>query len=179
MRPDPRFLQDYPPDAPPLVLFDGDCGFCQWNVQRLLAWDHKQQLHFAPQQADYVQHGLTYWDIPADLGSIIVVDQQKAYFRSGAVLMLGIRLGGLFRILAFLGFVIPRPLRDFLYDLIAKNRHRIMSTQEACLRPTQDQLARVHDLRQPPSWWPSFSQPLQNPTAFHPLTPPTAGAPRS
>jgi hypothetical protein len=65
--------------------------------------------------------------------------------RSSAVLAAGRYLGGGWAVLAALGGVVPRVVRDALYDRFARNRHRISARSEACLLPTPEERARFLD----------------------------------
>lgn len=107
-----------------VVLFDGECSFCNRWVDLLLRLDRKDTFRFAARQspagaAFAAQSGIP----PGGVGSIIVVENGQVLLRSDAILRLITLLGfpfsmaGVFRL-------IPAGLRDAAYDLIARNRHR-------------------------------------------------------
>ena len=110
-----------------LVLYDGDCGFCQGWVRRVLDADRAGRFRFAPLQ------GLTaaelrrrHPEMPSDLDSIVYVDSEGAVFwRSAAILRICAELGGWWRVASWLRWV-PRPIADVGYRAFARNRHRLV-----------------------------------------------------
>ena len=134
---------------PRLVLFDGVCGLCDASVQRLLAWDEAEALHYAPLQGVTAagvkdRHG----DLAPGLGSIIFVEQtdagERVSVRSTAVVRICRALPWPWRGLALLWWV-PWPLRDLGYRLIARVRYRIWGQRDSCRLPTEAEAARFLD----------------------------------
>ncbi|MDB4374740.1 DCC1-like thiol-disulfide oxidoreductase family protein [bacterium] len=107
---DPKWLPTK--KQPVRIAFDGDCLMCNRFIHFLADQDHAQLLSFAPLPND----------APRD--SMIATREGKNFSRSSAFLIILTALGGHWRALALLGFLIPRPLRDLAYRIIAKNRHR-------------------------------------------------------
>ena len=107
-----------------VVIFDGECSFCNRWVDFLLRFDRKDIFRFAARQsaagaAFAAKSGLP----PEGVGSIIVVQNGRVLLRSDAVLTLLTLLGLPFALIGVFG-LIPTGLRDAAYDLIARNRHR-------------------------------------------------------
>ncbi len=114
-----------------LVLFDGVCGLCNRSVRFFIDQDPSLILRFAPLQSE------KFKDLHSgNMQSVVLIDdyntdQQKSYDQSTAVLKILEALGGFWRLVALLR-IIPRPLRDFVYNIIAKNRYRWFGKVEEC-----------------------------------------------
>jgi predicted DCC family thiol-disulfide oxidoreductase YuxK len=114
-------------NAPDLVLYDGTCGLCHAWVRFLLRRDADgSRFRYSPLQGDEAARR-----IPADAraalpDSVVVVDAEGAVrTRSDAALRLFQRLGGGWTALARVAAIVPRPLRDGTYDLVARTRRRL------------------------------------------------------
>lgn len=131
------------PDLPPrLVLYDGHCGFCDASVQWLLDHDADGALTFAPLQGETAAAVLARVDIPDGLDSIVFVeDAERASWRSTAAVRIAAALPWPWKVLAA-AWLVPWPLRDLGYRLIAKVRYRIWGTLEACRLPSEAEAAR-------------------------------------
>jgi predicted DCC family thiol-disulfide oxidoreductase YuxK len=138
--------------AAPILLYDGACGFCAWSVQLVLRHDRRQTLRFASLQGDY---GTAVRSRHADLAavdSIVWVEphsdgpMESVAVRSEAALRVARYLGGWWT-LGLIGWVIPRPVRDALYDLIARHRHKLVGAGASCLLPGPDVRERFLDIR--------------------------------
>lgn len=123
------------------VLFDGDCSFCQVNVQFILRFERSAYFHFASLQSEVGQALCERYDI-TDTTSVVVIDQNKAYTKSDAALQITKHLR-YFWVLRGLS-IVPRFLRDIVYEVIAINRKHLPG---ACLVPTATQRARFHEKR--------------------------------
>jgi predicted DCC family thiol-disulfide oxidoreductase YuxK len=114
------------------IFYDGSCGLCHRTVRFALARDHDGRLfRFTPLQSERFRHL-----IPADQrgrlpDSIVVLTaDQRLLTRSDAVLhMLG-RIGGVWGTMSTVGFAAPRPLRDAVYDSVARVRKRLFRAPE-------------------------------------------------
>ncbi len=98
-----------------IILFDGDCSFC--DVSRHL--------------------GVPF----SALDSVILIEQGRYFIRSTAVLRILQRLPR-FSVFTRLFFLIPRPLRDAVYRVAARNRHRWNRKKQTCPVPTPEQQKR-------------------------------------
>ncbi len=137
-----------------LLLFDGTCGFCAVRVQFVLRHESgARTLKFASLQSatgaavrrahpelDSIDSVIWYEPPAAGRGETVLV-------RSSAVLHVLDYLGGVWRLLGFLGRFVPRALRDVVYDLVARHRHKLIrGSGPMCLVPSVDQRARFIDL---------------------------------
>ena len=139
----------------PILLYDGVCGLCNRLVQFVLRMDRKRVFRFASLQSALAagilaRHGVN----PGNLDAAYVVlnrggeDQsdESLLARSDAAIFILRQLGGIWRITAAVLHLIPRPLRDWIYGLIARSRYRIWGRYETCPLPTEETRSRFVDL---------------------------------
>ena len=138
-------------EANPIILYDGICGLCNRLVQFLLKRDKRGRLRFASLQSDFAVRVLTRHGIdPKDLDTVQVVvnydrPDEQVVNRSDAVLRAAQELGLPWNILARVGRIVPRPLRDMVYGFVARNRYRVFGKYETCMRPDPNQPHRFLD----------------------------------
>lgn len=119
----------------PVLLFDGVCNLCNASVQWVLLRDKKAVFQFAPLQSDFAKEILSRHQLNTqDFDTVVLVDGERIWLRSDAALEICDRLGGVWSYVALLRFK-PRFIRDFFYNLIAKNRYRFWGRRETCMLP--------------------------------------------
>jgi predicted DCC family thiol-disulfide oxidoreductase YuxK len=123
-----------------IVFFDGHCNLCNGFVNFLIRRQKKHSLQVAPLQGTTAKEKLEASHL--ELNTIVYFDGEKSWQKSTAVLHILMELGSLWRTLAFAGQIFPRPLRDFIYDLVAKNRYRLFGRQDTCRLPTESEKER-------------------------------------
>ena len=122
----------------PIVLFDGVCNLCNGSVQFILQRDPAGKFRFASLQSDLAQRLLTERGLdPKALDSVVVIDGGRLYRESDAALRIARDMRGAWKTLTVFR-VIPRPLRDWAYRLIARNRYRWFGKSETCWLPTPE-----------------------------------------
>ena len=135
------------PHGAHLVLYDGVCGLCDRMLQFLLRHDRRAVFRFASLQSETGKAMVARWGgDPEDLTSFYVVadfqtEKEYAVTRSDAVLFVVRQLGWPWN-LALAGSVLPRPLRNRMYDAIARSRYRVFGRYEQCLIPTEESRSR-------------------------------------
>lgn len=142
---------DGAPADHPVVLFDGVCNLCNSAVNWLLERDVEGRLHYASLQSRAARTVLAKVGIsdPGTLpDSIILVDADGVHLRSAAALRIGAHLGFPFS-LGRVALWVPRPIRDAVYALIARNRYRWFGRRDVCMRPTPELTARFLDAEEP------------------------------
>lgn len=124
-----------------ILFFDGTCGFCNYWVRFFVKRDHKKRMHYAPLQGETASEKLTEEECQSLSSAILwTVDGKKK--KSSAALEALILLGGLWSLSRLL-LLIPRFLRDPIYDFIAQRRYKIsQSMSEACPLPTPEERQR-------------------------------------
>jgi len=130
-----------------IVLFDGVCNLCHNTVRFIIRHDKSGCFVFAAQQSEAGQRILRQYGIPTNAAladSVVLIEGSRVWLASDAVFRILYRLGGLWRIAALLRFL-PRKLRDWVYQLIAKNRYRLFGRRERCMVPTPELKQRFLD----------------------------------
>jgi predicted DCC family thiol-disulfide oxidoreductase YuxK len=118
---DPAWMPRRAPGTVDTVLYDGSCGLCHRAVRFVVAEDTHGAFTFSPLPN------------PSERSSVEVRTGSQLLTRSDAVLHILHRLGGYSRLLAFALALLPRVVRDALYDFVARVRYRIFGrTKEAC-----------------------------------------------
>jgi predicted DCC family thiol-disulfide oxidoreductase YuxK len=135
-------LNAAPSDFPhPVIFFDGVCGLCNRFVDFVLRRDPGGLFQFSPLQGETAAERLAPGDI-TDLKTVVVVDGNRTYRKSAAVIWVLQRLGGIWRVASALFWLVPRPLRDLGYSWIANNRYAIFGKKETCRLPSVDERSR-------------------------------------
>lgn len=123
-----------------VLFFDGFCGLCNGFVDFLLPKNQRQLLKFATLQGDYSKTQLDS-SLRESLDTVVLKVNDKIYLKSSAALVSLKYIGGIWGALA-LFLIIPKPIRDFFYDLIARNRYQWFGKKESCRIPTENEKAQ-------------------------------------
>ncbi|HZW77066.1 MAG TPA: thiol-disulfide oxidoreductase DCC family protein [Flavobacteriaceae bacterium] len=126
--------------AEKIILFDGVCNLCNGFVHFVIKREKSDVFKFAALQSDQAIELLAQYDlISTDMKSVILIDtgRNKAFTESSAVLHIFGNLKGLFPLLQ-LFFIIPKFIRDFVYQQIAVNRYRWFGKRNSCMLPTPE-----------------------------------------
>ena len=133
----------------PVLVYDGECGFCERSVRRVLARDPHGALRFAARDSAYGQALLMRHPQLVDVDSLLWVEpafggREEIFTRFDAVLRTARYIGGASRMLE-LTRIVPTPIRDAAYRLVARHRHRLGHHHPQCLVPTATERARFLD----------------------------------
>ena len=128
-----------------IILFDGVCNFCNYWVNFAIKRDKKIKLKFAALQGETAKQLLPKNNInPTSLSSVIFIDNGKAYTQSSAAIRICKHLDGGWKL--FYGLIIiPKFIRDFVYNIIACNRYKWFGKKESCMMPTPEMRERFLD----------------------------------
>jgi len=121
----------------PIVFFDGVCGLCNASVDLLVRRDQGRVLRYAPLQGETARSYLTEEQIE-DLDTFYLWEEGKLLERSDAWIRVGLLVGGIWK-LAWLLAAVPRPIRNGLYNLVARYRYRMFGKREVCRLPTAEE----------------------------------------
>ena len=129
----------------PVILFDGVCNFCNYWVNFAINRDPKKKLKFTTLQGETAKQLLPQYHInSALLSSVILIDKGKAYTQSSAAIRICKYLHGGWKL--FYGLmIIPKFIRDFFYNIIARNRYKWFGKKESCMVPTPELRERFLD----------------------------------
>ena len=133
----------------PVLLYDGVCGFCNKTVQFLLDRDQRGEMRFAALQSDYGRGVVGRHPELQGVDSVVFVEKasegERVYTRSEAALKVASYLGGPWKVF-LCAYVVPRGLRDYLYDLFARNRYRLFGKYDQCMLPPAEVRSRFLDV---------------------------------
>jgi predicted DCC family thiol-disulfide oxidoreductase YuxK len=131
-----------------IMLYDGVCGFCNKSVQFVLDHDRRSVMRFAALQSEVGKAIVARHPGLEKIDSVVLVertgDEEQVSVRSNAALRLAGYLGGVWG-LARVAYIIPRPIRDFFYDLFARYRYRLFGKYDTCLLPPPEVRGRFLD----------------------------------
>lgn len=122
----------------PVVLFDGVCNLCNGSVRFVIERDPHKHFQFAPLQSETATTLIGGTANPLAMpDSIVLVDDGRLYVRSTAALRIARRLRFPWPLL-WVFMAVPRPLRDWVYDVIARHRYGWFGKRDTCMVPTKE-----------------------------------------
>ncbi|MFP5111902.1 thiol-disulfide oxidoreductase DCC family protein [Bacillaceae bacterium C204] len=127
-----------------IILFDGVCNLCNSSVQFIIKRDTVGYFKFASLQSESGQTLIKKFGLNNDLNSFVLIENNKVYLKSSAALRVCSKLGTGWRILSIFRFL-PPFFRDFLYDIVAKNRYKWFGKEESCMLPLPEWKERFLD----------------------------------
>lgn len=120
-----------------IILFDGLCNLCNRSVRFIIKRDKQGVFKFVPLHSDLAKALLRKYNLTSKkIDSIVLIKDNSYYLKSTAVLNILKDLKGGWGLLYGL-IVIPRFLRDFIYDLIAKSRYKLFGKMDNCMVPDE------------------------------------------
>jgi len=137
----------------PIIFYDGVCGLCNRLVQFLLKHDSHDRLRFASLQSDFAAQVLRrHGAAPEDLDTVYVVSDhalrsERLASRSDAAVVALHELGGGWSVLSVSLRWLPRWLRNWAYNLVARNRYRIFGKYDSCPIPSEKDRRKFLDLQ--------------------------------
>lgn len=125
-----------------ILFFDGTCVLCNGLFQFIIKRDTRRKFHFGliqdpifdemigalPERYQYL--------LEQKFTSVIFLEHDKVYLKSTAAIKVITSLGGMYK-LGYIAFIIPPILRDYVYDIIARNRYKWFG-QQSCVVPGSD-----------------------------------------
>jgi predicted DCC family thiol-disulfide oxidoreductase YuxK len=127
-----------------IILFDGVCNLCNTSVNFVIRNDKKGVFKFAPIQSDFGEITLKKHSINSkDTDSIILIDADNYYIKSSAALYIAKDLSGAYPLLFCFMFV-PKFMRNWVYDFVAKNRYKWYGKKESCMIPTPELIDKFY-----------------------------------
>jgi predicted DCC family thiol-disulfide oxidoreductase YuxK len=134
------------PDDGALLVFDGVCVLCSATAKFILERDHAKRFRFTTAQSPLGQALFRHYGLDAQtFETNLVLFEGRAHGKLDTVILAGQLLGGVWRALGLLR-VLPRPLGDWLYDRVARNRYRLFGRTQACMMPPPEWRERFIDL---------------------------------
>lgn len=126
----------------PVLFFDGVCGLCNCFVDFILRQDHRGVLRLAPLQGETAEALLDRPDRES-VETVVLRVGGRSFRRSAAVVRVLWRLGAFWKAVGGLLWLVPLPLRDLGYRIVAGNRYRLFGRKETCRMPTAEERGRL------------------------------------
>jgi predicted DCC family thiol-disulfide oxidoreductase YuxK len=132
-----------------VLLYDGVCGFCNAAVQFIIARDRRGAMQFAALQSEYGQALRSRHPSLENVDSLVLVKRssdgaERVFIHSEGALQVASYLGGVWKLFLVL-YVVPAPVRDFLYRLFARYRYKLFGKYDSCLLPPPSVRSRFLD----------------------------------
>jgi predicted DCC family thiol-disulfide oxidoreductase YuxK len=124
-----------------IIVFDGVCNFCNRIVQIIIRHDPSAQIHFAAQQSEAGKKLLSDYKVSTSATSVIFIKDGLVHEQSDAVIEIAKLLTAwpsLFRYT----IIVPRFIRNYIYQLVAANRYRLFGKQAQCMVPKEEEKGR-------------------------------------
>lgn len=129
----------------PIILFDGVCNLCNASVNFVIDRDPDARFRFGALQSDAGRALLSRHAMDDRwLDSIVLVEEEGVYTASDAALRIAVHLKGAWGLMRIFR-IVPRPIRDAVYNWIARNRYHWFGKEDACRLPTPELRARFID----------------------------------
>ena len=131
-------MEELPKDKK-IILFDGVCNLCDATIQYVIKKDVKDVFRFVAIQSELGQKIINYIKVDtSQTDSIILYIPGKAYFvKADAAFNIAKELGGLISLTSIFS-VLPKFLKNFGYDFVAKNRYKWYGKKDSCMMPTPE-----------------------------------------
>jgi predicted DCC family thiol-disulfide oxidoreductase YuxK len=121
-----------------IILFDGVCNLCNGAVNFVIKRDKKSVFKFAAIQSEEAKNLMMEGDFQSeDLKTFILLLNERFYTKSTAALKVCRYLSGLWPMLYWF-MIIPKFIRDFIYNIISRNRYKWFGRKESCMIPTPE-----------------------------------------
>lgn len=135
------------PKGKKLILFDGVCNLCNSSVNKIIKLDKKNHFLFASLQSEIGNEIIEYLNIdPQKIDSIVLYTPGISYeVKSTAVLKIASDFGKMWKFFSSIFLFIPTGIRDFIYNVVSKNRYKWFGKRESCMIPTPELKARFLD----------------------------------
>lgn len=121
-----------------LILFDGVCNLCNGSVIFVLQREREPLFSFASIQSAVGKEILDWCGLPLEYAqTVILIDSGQTYFGSTAALKIGLTLKFPWSFLSYMGFIVPKFIRDCVYSQIAKHRYQWFGKRHVCMVPSK------------------------------------------
>jgi predicted DCC family thiol-disulfide oxidoreductase YuxK len=121
-----------------IVIFDGICVFCNGVVNFIINRDPGGTFTFSPMQSEVAQSLIKKHHASKEiLNTLMLIKNGRCYLRTDAILEIAKDLSGYWYLFTIFK-IIPRPIRDLLYTLFAKNRYNLFGKRKSCMVPSEN-----------------------------------------
>ncbi|MCE7054928.1 DCC1-like thiol-disulfide oxidoreductase family protein [Algoriphagus sp. AGSA1] len=125
-----------------IIFFDGVCNLCNASIDFVIRRDKKDHFLVGALQDDFSRKILSGFEVREDyLDSLVLLENGKIYYKSSAALRIANKLSGLWPVLYPI-ILLPKSLRDPIYNWIGKNRYRWFGKKNTCRLPTPEEKSK-------------------------------------
>ncbi len=126
-----------------IILFDGICNLCNGSVIFILKWEKDPIFQFASIQSQAGKKLLEWCGLPSNYNQAVVyIENGQIHLGSSAALKIGQNLIFPWSLLSFAGLIVPKFIRDWVYNQIAQHRYQWFGKKDVCMVPTESLKAR-------------------------------------
>ncbi len=126
-----------------IILFDGVCNLCNGSVIFILEREKSPIFKFASIQSEAGKELLEWYGLPSNYNqAVVLIDNGRVYLGSSAALKIVQQLKFPWSFLSYVGFIVPKFVRDWIYNQIAINRYQWLGKRDVCMVPTESLKAR-------------------------------------
>lgn len=125
----------------PIFVFDGYCVLCSTGASFIMRHDPSGKVRFLSAQSPLGAAVYAHYDLPLD-ASYLLITPEGTFKKTTGYFKLADILGGWFR-LGKVFWLVPRPIRDVVYDWVATNRYRLFGKSKQCALLTPEQRSRL------------------------------------
>lgn len=129
----------------PLLIYDGECKFCDYWVSFVIRNDRKKLFYFVHKQSARATEWLSAESLALHDSVIVVTDQHEILYKTDAVLYIMSKLSVVWQVLRGFLSIFPRGMRNYVYDTIARNRYQWFGKYDQCKIPTLSDRERFLD----------------------------------
>lgn len=127
----------------PIAVMDADCALCSWGARLIHRFDRSGRMRIAPVQSETGARLMRKaGEDPGNPDTWLIVEGDRIWRNADAVLHFLVSTGG-WRQIFRVGYVVPRPVRDWLYRRVARNRYRLFGRGDLCALPDPAFQARL------------------------------------
>ncbi|USP55783.1 hypothetical protein J2N67_006032 (plasmid) [Bacillus thuringiensis] len=127
-----------------IILFDGECNFCNQSIQFIIRRDTFGNFQYASLKGDVGRKLLERYNIDVNIESMVLIKNREYYIKSDAILNICKELDYPWKLAVFL-LLIPKTIRNFVYDKFSKNRYKLFGKQNTCQLPPPEIRKRFLD----------------------------------
>ena len=130
-------------DAHPVAVMDGQCALCTFGARLIAKLDKRQRVRICPVESDLGSALLAHHGIdPADPESWLFLEDGHSWVSFDAWIKVGESVGGIGNLMRIF-WIVPRPIRDWIYRRIARNRIAVFGRSDLCALPDDNLRARL------------------------------------
>jgi predicted DCC family thiol-disulfide oxidoreductase YuxK len=138
-------MQQEEVEARDIILFDGVCNLCNGSVQFILTHEPSSIFHFASLQSETGKELLKQYGLSEDFNdAVIYLEHGKLHQGSTAALKIGQRLKFPWAMISSVGLLVPKVIRDWVYNQIGRHRYQWFGKREICMVPTKELKTRFY-----------------------------------